>query len=275
MKKEMSDYLKADAHLMRQGFRKISNVMGRELGWDTAALYEHLRSLGDFYGDEHVEHNGETWFFRPSAALETFIGCKRRGLDRMLTRLVDEGLIECTKRSTAKRTHVSHYRIIPAGLVSFVGIHVQNAHPKRDTCTKRTRVNVQNVHLPSVSPLPKRDILLIPDAPQSGAAEVREAFEAYQKIMSNRLGLSDNRKRALKKWLKTDGNDLEKLKALALGLSRSTFHVEGRFTDISHLLRDSNEDRFMALSRGAEEQEAKEQNAARAKALAEMQGGAS
>lgn len=274
MKKEFAEYLKADGHLMRHGFKKISDIMGRELGWDTAALYEHLRSLGDFFGEELVEKDGEAWFFRENAALMAFLGVKRTGLARCIDRLVDAGLIDCVKAATKNRTHVSHYRIKTDGFAKWVEVNVGNQHLPRSKCRFSAGVNVGNQHLPGVSPLPKRDTIKNPKTTETVAARIEAAFEAYKEITGKRTALSPGRRKALKAWLATEGNDFEKLKALSLGLTRSTFNVEGHYMDISHLLRDSNEERLLALSRGGEGQGGEEAEEARAKVRA-LLGGAS
>ena len=267
----------------RSEFRAVRRHVALAVGWDAAALFDHLLSLESYFEADRIERDGRFWFWRPMDELRAYMGLKRDALDGAIKRLEKAGLIH------RKRVAVGG-KIGPKMHWSCDVVNAENLHLPQSKCGKPAFATAENPHLLGGHTSTKenkekntKESDTLPGLEKAGAVrqergDVAAVWEAFKRITGHtRQRLSDQRKRVITKWLKADpDNNPAKAEKLARGLMASEHHTANGYTEIEHCLRATNENRFLRLSgalRGKPETDPTGLEKARAEMMAQLKGG--
>lgn len=98
-------------------FRGARRVVAMCVGWEGAALFDHLWSLSDYFATDKVVVDNEYWFYRDNDSIEEYIGLGSRAVLTLRKKLVKEGLLKMRKMHNARLNKtVMHYTIDIPGL---------------------------------------------------------------------------------------------------------------------------------------------------------------
>lgn len=267
----------------REDFRACNRRIALLVGWDAAALLDHLLSLEVHFQHARREVDGRFWFWRPMAEIREHLGLKRVALENCVKRLRDAGFLHCRKMSNGGSSTPMHWSV---DVIACAG----NLQTDQSQCRKPTNANVGNLHsvggYTSIKENKEKNTqegATLPGLEKAGAVrqergDVAAVWEVFRRITGHtRQRLSDQRRRVIVKWLKADpDNNPAKAEKLARGLMASEHHTANGYTEIEHCLRATNENRFLRLSgalRGKPETDPTGLEKARAEMLAQLKGG--
>ena len=240
----------------RSEFRAVRRHVALAVGWEAAALFDHLLSLERFFDGKRTEADGRLWFYRPMDDVRGYMGLKRTALDGAIKRLEAAGLLHRKRITLAGQAG-------PKMHWSCDIVNAENLHLPKGKCGKPAVANAENQHLVGGHTSTKENRskntqgesatlpgLELSDAVRKERSDVRTIWETFQRVTGHtRQKLSDQRRRIIKRWLKADPeNTPAKAEKLAIGLMASEHHTANGYTEIDHCLRQSNENRFLRLS---------------------------
>lgn len=261
--------------------RRPATHVAAVVGWSAAVLLDHIISLEARFALEHrlQERDGRLWLYRDRKALCDYMHIGKDALQTLVDALLEHGYLEKRMMGDAHGKTRQHWSVNLEACAPQAGNPPTQDEPRRETrqrvggkpanaASETVYLREQNKETPS--PSPEQSSACVSPAlpgleptPSKGpklSPEVSEVWECYTglfgpKDIQAKYGTERiKRHTGIARWLKQDGNTVEKARRLILGLSRSQWHLDNHRTGIHYALRESNEDAFLALSARQEAQ---------------------